>query len=89
MTFFTLKIKNHIKNLELDKKFQFNFNFTSTLKLEKKIGGPSTFYLKLVKERREGERFHRDIKEMEKRYKTRQDVNMFADCCWSFKRENI
>ena len=26
--------------------------FTSTLKLEKKIGGPSTFYLKLIKDRR-------------------------------------
>ena len=55
VTFFTLKIKNHIKNLELDKNFYFAFKinvFTSTLKLEKKIRGPSTFDLKLAKERR-------------------------------------
>ena len=35
--------------------FAFKINvFTSTLNLEKKIGGPSTFYLKLIKERRAG-----------------------------------
>ena len=36
----------------------------------------------------QGERFHQDIKEMEKRYQSRWDVNMMSDYCWSLKREN-
>ena len=36
----------------------------------------------------QGERFHQDIKEMEKRYQGRWDVNMMSDYCWSLKREN-
>jgi len=33
-----------------------------------------------------GERFHQDIKEIE-RYQERWDVNMMADFCWNLKRE--
>ncbi|KYN06056.1 hypothetical protein ALC62_02999 [Cyphomyrmex costatus] len=33
----------------------------------------------------QGERFHQDIKEMERRYQGRWDVNMLADYCWSLK----
>ena len=33
------------------------------------------------------ERFHRDIKEIQKRYQSRWDVNMMANYCWSLKRE--
>ncbi|EFN83121.1 hypothetical protein EAI_10360, partial [Harpegnathos saltator] len=29
-----------------------------------------------------GERFHQDIKEMERRYQERWDVNMMADFYW-------
>ena len=36
----------------------------------------------------QGERFHQDIKRMEKRYQGRWDVNMMADYCWSLKRES-
>ena len=36
----------------------------------------------------QGERFIQDIKEMEKRYQGRWDVNMMSDHCWSLKREN-
>ena len=35
----------------------------------------------------QGERFHQDIKEMERRYQGRWDVNMMADYCWALKRE--
>jgi len=35
----------------------------------------------------QGERFHQDIKEMERRYQGRWDVNMMADFCWTLKRE--
>ena len=46
-----------MKNLELDKNFRFAFKihvFNITLKFKKKkIGGPSTFNLKLFKEHRE------------------------------------
>jgi hypothetical protein len=31
----------------------------------------------------QGERFHQDIKEMERRYQGRWDVSMLADYCWS------
>lgn len=37
----------------------------------------------------QGERFHQDIKEMERRYQGRWDVNMLADYCWSLKRETL
>jgi hypothetical protein len=30
----------------------------------------------------QGERFHQDIKEMEKRYQGRWTVNMMRDYCW-------
>jgi len=33
----------------------------------------------------QGERFHQDIKEMERRYQGRWDVNMMADYCWTLK----
>lgn len=35
----------------------------------------------------QGERFHQDIKEMERRYQGFWDINMLADYCWSLKRE--
>jgi len=35
----------------------------------------------------QGERFHQDIKEMERRYQGRWDVSMMADYCWCLKRE--
>ncbi|GFW16200.1 protocadherin-like wing polarity protein stan [Trichonephila clavipes] len=36
----------------------------------------------------QGERFHQDIKEMERRYQGRWNVNMMADYCGMLKREN-
>ncbi|GBM14416.1 hypothetical protein AVEN_246582-1 [Araneus ventricosus] len=36
----------------------------------------------------QGERFHQDIKEMERRYQGRWDVNMMADYCWCLKRDS-
>ncbi|GFW68345.1 uncharacterized protein TNCV_2263341 [Trichonephila clavipes] len=36
----------------------------------------------------QGERFHQDIKEMERRYQGRWNVNMMADYCWMLKRKN-
>ena len=33
------------------------------------------------------ERFHQDIKEMEKRYQGRRDALMLADYCWCHKRD--
>lgn len=36
----------------------------------------------------QGERFHQDIKEMERRYQGRWDVNMMGDYCWMLHREN-
>ena len=36
----------------------------------------------------QGERFHQDISEMERRYRGRWNVNMMADYCWSLYREN-
>ncbi|GFX82409.1 uncharacterized protein TNCV_2870901 [Trichonephila clavipes] len=35
----------------------------------------------------QGERFHQDIKEMERRYQGRWNVNMMADYCWMLKRD--
>lgn len=35
----------------------------------------------------QGERFHQDIKEMERRYQGRWNVNMLADYCWNLKRD--
>ncbi|BFZ15669.1 hypothetical protein BsWGS_18707 [Bradybaena similaris] len=35
----------------------------------------------------QGERFHQDIREMEKRYQGRWNVNMVADYCWMLRRE--
>lgn len=35
----------------------------------------------------QGERFHQDIKEMERRYQGRWDVNMMGDYCWMLHRE--
>lgn len=35
----------------------------------------------------QGERFHQDIKVMEKRYQGRWNVNMMGDYCWSLHRE--
>lgn len=35
----------------------------------------------------QGERFHQDIKEMEKRYQGRWNIKMMRDYCWSLHRE--
>ena len=35
----------------------------------------------------QGERFHQDIKEMERHYQGRWDVHMVADFCWLLKRD--
>jgi len=35
----------------------------------------------------QGERFHQDLKEIEKRYQGKWDINMMADYCWLLKRE--
>lgn len=35
----------------------------------------------------QGERFHQDIKEMERRYQGFWDVNMMSDYCWNLKRD--
>jgi len=37
----------------------------------------------------QGERFHQDIKEMERRYQGRWGINMMADFCWMLKRESV
>lgn len=36
----------------------------------------------------QGERFHQDLKDMERRYLGGWTVNMMADYCWSLKRES-
>ena len=35
----------------------------------------------------QGEHFHKDINDMEKRYQGRWDVNYLADYCWCLKRD--
>ena len=35
----------------------------------------------------QGKRFHQDMKEIERRYQGRWDVNMMADYCWMIKRD--
>jgi hypothetical protein len=35
----------------------------------------------------QGERFHQDIKEMERRYQGRWNVNMMGGYCWTLHRE--
>jgi hypothetical protein len=35
----------------------------------------------------QGERFHQDIKEMERRYQGRWNMNMMADYCWMLQQE--
>ena len=35
----------------------------------------------------QGQRFHQDIKVMERRYKERWDENMMVDYCWMLKRD--
>ena len=35
------------------------------------------------------ERFHQDIKEMERMYQGKWDVNMLADYCWTLQREVV
>jgi hypothetical protein len=35
----------------------------------------------------QGECFHQDIKEMERRYQGRWNVNVMGDCCWMLHRE--
>jgi hypothetical protein len=37
----------------------------------------------------QGEKFHQDVKEMERRYQGRWDVSMMADYCWSTKTEAL
>lgn len=37
----------------------------------------------------QGERFHQDIKEIERRYQGRWDVNMMADYCWMICRDEV
>jgi hypothetical protein len=36
----------------------------------------------------QGERFHQDVKDVERRYQGRWDVNMMADYCWSIARDD-
>ncbi|GBO16459.1 hypothetical protein AVEN_136244-1 [Araneus ventricosus] len=36
----------------------------------------------------QGERFHQDIKEMERRYQGNWNVTMIADYCWMLQRDN-
>ncbi|GBM26481.1 hypothetical protein AVEN_206169-1 [Araneus ventricosus] len=36
----------------------------------------------------QGERFHQDIKEMERRYQGKSNVSMIADDCWMLQRDN-
>jgi hypothetical protein len=36
----------------------------------------------------QGERFHQDLKDVERRYQGRWDVNMMADFCWSIARDD-
>ncbi|KAJ8723247.1 hypothetical protein PYW08_003159 [Mythimna loreyi] len=35
----------------------------------------------------QGERFHQDVRDIERRYQGRWDVTMLADYCWLLKRE--
>lgn len=35
----------------------------------------------------QGERFHQDLKDFERRYQGVWDVNMMSDYCWSLKRD--
>ncbi|GBO00134.1 hypothetical protein AVEN_243393-1 [Araneus ventricosus] len=42
---------------------------------------------KLVSEE-EGEIFHQDVKEMERRYQEKWNVGMIADYCWMLQRDN-
>jgi hypothetical protein len=35
----------------------------------------------------QGDRFHQDIKEMERRYQDRWNVNMTGDYCWTLHHE--
>ena len=37
----------------------------------------------------QGERFHQDIKTIEKRYQGRWDQHMMADYCWSLERDCV
>jgi hypothetical protein len=37
----------------------------------------------------QGERFHQDIKEMERRYQGRWNVNMMGDYCWTRNLGNL
>jgi hypothetical protein len=36
----------------------------------------------------QGERFHQELKDVERRYQGRRDVNMMADYCWSIARDD-
>ncbi|GBN05118.1 hypothetical protein AVEN_132104-1 [Araneus ventricosus] len=36
----------------------------------------------------QGERFHQDIKELERRYQGKWNVSMIADYCWMLQRDN-
>jgi len=38
---------------------------------------------------KQGKRFHQDMKEVERRYQGRWNVNMMADFCWMLKRESV
>ncbi|PNF15056.1 hypothetical protein B7P43_G16761, partial [Cryptotermes secundus] len=35
----------------------------------------------------QGERFHQDVRDIERRYQGRWNANMLADYCWMIKRE--
>ncbi|GBN50611.1 hypothetical protein AVEN_182956-1 [Araneus ventricosus] len=35
----------------------------------------------------QGERFHQDVRDIERQYQGRWDVNMLADYCWMLRRE--
>jgi hypothetical protein len=36
----------------------------------------------------QGERFHQDLKDVERSYQGRWDVNMMANYCWSIARDD-
>jgi hypothetical protein len=60
-----------------------------SLKLHFLASHPDYFPPNLVAVSEEqGERFHQDLKDVERRYQGRWDVNMMADYCWSIASDD-
>ena len=70
----------NFKNLGCSMSFKLHFSNSHLDYLLEKLGAVSE---------EQGERFHKDIKEMEKRYQGRLDTNTICDYCWMLHRENI